>query len=313
MNFFSFIDELASLKNDLSVESFSQLVLTENKFQDINEDILPVNDTEQTVTNNLSSSTRLSSSAISLLSCESTLSSSSSSSTLSSVHQLHSLSSSSSSSNNENISSGSNNSRSSHSSSSRSCSGSSNNSDSNDIEDRNLSKLLYSNFHEQCFNCFRSGETQGSVIIEALNCIPWYQCLYPQSEFRTFLKYPLSYKMLVCLSQNHSTVDSYRSCRDRRGSNHRKHSRQYRRYPPSILQSHSYQYDYNYQLTGADMLQDLLFSDSLIIRISTRYSMHTLLTLTATENRDNVYYALEQMFNWLPVSCVTLSLFTNCI
>ncbi|CAH8667870.1 unnamed protein product [Schistosoma curassoni] len=294
-------DELASLKNDLSVESFSQLVLTENKFQNINEDILSVNDTEQTVTNNLSSSTRLSSSAISLLSCESTLSSSSSSSTLSSVHQLHSLSSSSSSSNNENISSGSNNSRSSHSSSSRSCSGSSNNSDSNDIEDRNLSKLLYSNFHEQCFNSFRSGETQGSVIIEALNCIPWYQCLYPHSEFRTFLKYPLSYKMLVCLSQNHSTVDSYRSCRDRRGSNHRKHSRQYRRHPPvSVLQSHSYQYDYNYQLTGADMLQDLLFSDSLIIRISTRYSMHTLLTFTATENRDNVYYALEQMFNWLP-------------
>ncbi|CAH8682566.1 unnamed protein product [Schistosoma rodhaini] len=294
-------DKSASPKNDLSVESFSQLALTENKFQDINEDILPVNDIEQRVTNNLSNSTRLSSSALSLLSCESTLSSSSSSSTLSSVRQLHSLSSSSSS-NNENIDGGGNNNgRSSNSSSNSSSSGSSNNSDSNDIEDRNLSKLLYSNFHEQCFNSFRSGETQGSVIIEALNCITWYQCLHPQNEFCTFLKYPLSYKMLVSLSQNHSTVDDHRSCCDRRGSNHHKRSRQYRRYqPPSVLQSHSYQYDYNCQLTGADLLQDLLFSDSLIIRISTRYFLHTLLTFTTIENRDYAYYALEQMFNWLP-------------
>ncbi|KAK4475402.1 hypothetical protein MN116_002461 [Schistosoma mekongi] len=300
-------------ENVLSLNSSSEFLLAENKIKaDAYEIIQPIDHSNPVFDNNLSSSTHLCLSVLSLLSCESELSSpvshSSSSSRLSPTHQLHSFSSSSSySSNNDNIGGAGrkntkNKSRSNASTSTSSSSNSTRN--YNKANCKGLSKLSFYDFHKQCFHSFRSGNTQGSVIIEALNCISWYHCLSPQCDFHTFLNSPLSYRMLIGnLSQIYSVPD-HRSRRIRRTNSHHKHSYKYFCYqsvlhphcPP--LQSHSY--NYNYRITGADFLQDLLFSDSLIIRLSTGHCVLMLLTLDPHNNRNNIYYALEQLFNWLP-------------
>ncbi|TNN12696.1 putative ubiquitin carboxyl-terminal hydrolase FAF-X [Schistosoma japonicum] len=300
-------------ENVLSFNSSSEFLLAENKVKaDTNDIIQPIDHSSSTFDHNLSSSTHLCLSVLSLLPCESELSStvshSSSSSPLSPTHQLHSFSSSSSySSNNDNIGGdGKKNTKNkSRSSASTSTSSSSNSTrGSNKANCKGLSKLSFCDFHKQCFHSFRSGNTQGSVIIEALNCIPWYQCLFPQYDFHTFLNSPLSDRMLISnLSENYSVSD-HRSRRIHRSNNHHKHSYKLHCYQPVLhphcppLQSHFY--NYNYRLTGADFLQDLLFSDSLTIRLSTRHCVLMLLTLAAHNNGNNIYCALEQLFNWLP-------------
>ncbi|CAH8875847.1 unnamed protein product [Trichobilharzia szidati] len=249
-----------------------------------------------------------------------TSTSSSSSSSVSSIRCLHSItspsassstSSSSSNSSSRSYSSLGSENHSSSTSSSRRRSNNSTTSENGGIQ----SKLLYHNFQKEYFNSLQSGEIVGSVTMEALNCIPWYECLYSHDKLCNLLKYPLPCKKLVNPSQGNLSIGQHHQEQKQRDNDpsHRSHHHQhshYRRHHHCDDQYHLFASSSTSQFVhasdqltiGVNILQDLLFSESLFIRLSTKDFIHISLTscLASKKNENDIYFMLEEMFHWLP-------------
>ncbi|VDQ12601.1 unnamed protein product [Trichobilharzia regenti] len=289
--------------------SFDKETPLEVKSKSMDEDVALIDaaaDEQQVLSSSLTSTS--SSSSVSSIGClQSTTSSPASSST---------FSSSSNSSSRSDSSLGSENYPSSTSSSKRMSRRSNNSttSENGGIQ----SKLLNHNFEKKYFNSLQSNEIIGSVTIEALNCIPWYECLYSHDKLCNFLKYPLSCMKLVTPSRGNLSIGQHHQEQKQCDSDpsHRSYQQQH-----SHCRCHHHHCDDQYHLfvssstsqfvhafdllaSGMNILQDLLFSESLLIRLSTKDLMHISMTscFARRPNEDDIYFILEEMFHWLPVS-----------